>query len=85
MISDGESFALKHTEVHQQYCRMIEARMDSTLKSCGGEFSPTEFITILVSRSSYEQGWKDFVDTLSAVEDFSQFCVLMRQKALETA
>ena len=85
MISDGESFALKHTEVHQQYCRMIEARMESTLKSCGGEFSPAEFIAILVGRSSYEPSWRDFVDTLAAVEDFGEFCKLMRQKALEAA
>ena len=38
LVSDGESFSLKHTEVHQQYCRMIESRMESTLKSCGGQF-----------------------------------------------
>ena len=56
--------------------------MESTLKNCGGQFSPAEFISILVSRP-YDAGWKDFVETLSAVEDFNEFCKLMRQKALE--
>ena len=83
IINDGESFSLKHTEVHQQYCRLIEARMESTLKNSGGQFSPTDFITIVVSRP-HEPGWKDFVDTLSAVEDFGEFCKLMRQKAIES-
>ncbi len=39
---------------------MIVARMESTLKICGSEFSPAKFIAILVGRSSYEPSWKDF-------------------------
>mmetsp|Transcript_9252 Transcript_9252/g.22939 ORF Transcript_9252/g.22939 Transcript_9252/m.22939 type:complete len:115 (+) Transcript_9252:219-563(+) len=80
-LSTGDEFTLKHTEVHVQYKRLFEGRIESSLKTLG--CSSTEFIQQVVSKSQTDVRYSDFAESLSSVEDFEAFCVMMRQKAAE--
>mmetsp|Transcript_4348 Transcript_4348/g.8523 ORF Transcript_4348/g.8523 Transcript_4348/m.8523 type:complete len:115 (+) Transcript_4348:438-782(+) len=80
-LSTSDEFTLKHTEVHMQYKRLVEGRIESSLKTLG--CTSSDFIKQVVDKAKTDERYSDFVESLSSVEDFGAFTVMMRQKAAE--
>mmetsp|Transcript_59135 Transcript_59135/g.142509 ORF Transcript_59135/g.142509 Transcript_59135/m.142509 type:complete len:115 (-) Transcript_59135:22-366(-) len=80
-LSTGEEYTLKHTEIHMQYKRLFEGRIESSLKALG--CSSSDFIRQVAAKSSEDGKYSDFAESLGSVEDFESFCAMMRQKAAE--
>ena len=77
-LTAGDTFSLEQTEVHQQYQRFYESRIEAYLKRFG--ISPDDLMNALLSSSAERNALSD---SLLVVQDFERFATQMRQRALE--
>jgi len=87
LIGGAGEYSLAQTEVHQNYVRLYESRIESYLKR--HSVSSDEFMAALLAADAAEACGPATRKTLSAslllVQDFGAFAKLCQQRALEQA
>mmetsp|Transcript_21329 Transcript_21329/g.40607 ORF Transcript_21329/g.40607 Transcript_21329/m.40607 type:complete len:128 (-) Transcript_21329:447-830(-) len=80
-FEEGEQ-KLEYTEIHQQYARLYESRMEAYLKkqSC----KPDTFAEALKAKVGEDPAYAQFLELLIAVEDYQEFCRMMIRRKRET-
>mmetsp|Transcript_21944 Transcript_21944/g.30502 ORF Transcript_21944/g.30502 Transcript_21944/m.30502 type:complete len:129 (+) Transcript_21944:65-451(+) len=66
---------IEHTDIHKQYKRLFESRMESYLRkqSCSME----AFVQLLQERVKQDESCGEFLNILLAVDDYVFFCNMM--------
>jgi dual specificity phosphatase 12 len=76
----GEGYTLEQTEVHAQYQRIFESRIEAHLRKSSTGLD--ELLAALVAADGVD-GTQSLLESLRAVEDFEAFATMMAQRALE--
>mmetsp|Transcript_4934 Transcript_4934/g.5781 ORF Transcript_4934/g.5781 Transcript_4934/m.5781 type:complete len:117 (+) Transcript_4934:174-524(+) len=75
---DGEEQSLEHTEIHQQYKRMFESRIEAYLKNQNCTIDT--FMSVCKERLASDESYRTFFDALLQVEDYEAFRKMMVAK-----
>ncbi|KAK3264774.1 hypothetical protein CYMTET_26499 [Cymbomonas tetramitiformis] len=77
-VFDGaEELKLEYTDLHNQYKRLFESRVESFLKKKG--CTVELFVSSAKEKMQDDPSCRDFFEYLLAVDDFEQFCVMMKK------